>query len=215
MPPLSQVAHEQWTDLPPIPFRLCPQQFALQWVQEHISKFGGDPSHVTIWGESAGAGSVLNQIVANGGNTQKALGLPRPLFEGAIGSSIFLPTQVEYDSPIAEAIYQNLSDFVGCSNASQGSFPCLQATDAATLAYAGLNLSEAAPKGYWTYVPVLEGPGGFLQKRATLLLDQGYKNLNGVSLSVRVHRTRAGADGRMLCPFCAAKIPRHQQPGRG
>ncbi|KAF5350332.1 hypothetical protein D9758_012820 [Tetrapyrgos nigripes] len=33
---------------------LLDQQFALQWVQQHISKFTGDPSHIVIWGESAG-----------------------------------------------------------------------------------------------------------------------------------------------------------------
>ncbi|KAF8131039.1 Alpha/Beta hydrolase protein [Boletus edulis] len=38
-----------------------------------MSKFGGDPTKVTIWGQSAGAGSVLQHVVANGGNTQPAL----------------------------------------------------------------------------------------------------------------------------------------------
>ncbi|KAL4262468.1 Carboxylic ester hydrolase, partial [Pleurotus pulmonarius] len=43
---------------------LLDQEFALKWVQQHISKFGGDPDQVTIWGESAGAGSVLQHVVA-------------------------------------------------------------------------------------------------------------------------------------------------------
>ncbi|KAH8817775.1 Alpha/Beta hydrolase protein [Flagelloscypha sp. PMI_526] len=43
---------------------LLDQRFALEWVRTHISKFGGDPSRVTIMGESAGGGSVMHQITA-------------------------------------------------------------------------------------------------------------------------------------------------------
>lgn len=40
------------------------QQFGLRWVQENIRRFGGDPSRVTIFGESAGAVSVGLQLLA-------------------------------------------------------------------------------------------------------------------------------------------------------
>ncbi|KKA20555.1 Uncharacterized protein T310_5419 [Rasamsonia emersonii CBS 393.64] len=46
---------------------LYDQRFALQWVKEHIHRFGGDPKKVTIMGESAGAGSIMHQITAYGG----------------------------------------------------------------------------------------------------------------------------------------------------
>lgn len=56
------------------------QRLALKWVQTYITEFGGDPSKVTIWGESAGAISVSLHMLANKGNQEG-------LFRGAIMQS--------------------------------------------------------------------------------------------------------------------------------
>jgi len=39
------------------------QQLALRWLARHVHAFGGDPRRVMLFGESAGAGSVLAQLL--------------------------------------------------------------------------------------------------------------------------------------------------------
>ncbi|KOC11749.1 extracellular carboxylesterase [Aspergillus flavus AF70] len=56
------------------------QRLALHWIQENTAGFGGDKSKVTIWGQSAGAGSVGSQLLAYGGRNDS-------LFRAAIADS--------------------------------------------------------------------------------------------------------------------------------
>ncbi|KAH9486198.1 putative secreted lipase [Psilocybe cubensis] len=150
---------------------LLDQQFALKWVQTYIERFGGDPRKVTIWGQSAGAGSVLQHVIANGGRTNP------PLFRGAITSSTFLPSQYRYNDRIPQAIYNETVTRAGCSS-SADTLNCLRLADVNVLQAANVAINTAGFFGTFVFVPVVDGT--FIQGRPTQLLKQ--KKVNGDQL---------------------------------
>lgn len=75
-------------------FGVLDQIFALQWVQNNISNFGGDPAKVTIFGESGGGINVGNLLT-----TSKAEGL----FHRAVIQSATTVLS-DYDTAMEEGI---------------------------------------------------------------------------------------------------------------
>ncbi|PSN44746.1 hypothetical protein C0J52_10743, partial [Blattella germanica] len=66
------------------------QVMALRWVQQNISKFGGDPDNVTIFGTSAGGAAVQYHLLSP---------MSKGLFHRAIAQSGSVLNPWAYDSP--------------------------------------------------------------------------------------------------------------------
>ncbi|MGU3522665.1 carboxylesterase/lipase family protein [Enterobacteriaceae bacterium C23F] len=88
-------------------FALLDQIAALKWVQENIEAFGGDRDNVTLFGESAGARSVLSLLAS-----PKANGL---FHKAIVQSGYTLP-----DTPVDKALAQGeaIADHFGLQNAT-------------------------------------------------------------------------------------------------
>ncbi|GAA5944766.1 hypothetical protein JCM10213_009214 [Rhodosporidiobolus nylandii] len=122
----------------------------LEWVQQNISSFGGDPEKVTAFGQSAGAFLVSHLLVSG-----------RMLFRRAICQSGAVNTMMLRPVDKAYPAYSSILTSLGVpSNASPSdrlaalraaSPEQLLALHTATHSFAGLSLAlEAEGKGIWT-----------------------------------------------------------------
>jgi len=93
-------------------YGLLDQIAALQWVQDEIAGFGGDPDRVAIFGESGGAVDVCALLTSP---------LPRGLFHGAIMQSGGCGAETLDE---AEAAHEAVLDALGCADAD-----CLRTAD--------------------------------------------------------------------------------------
>ncbi|KAK6581324.1 hypothetical protein PZA11_006015 [Diplocarpon coronariae] len=148
--PGSEIASSKTSDLNP---GLLDQKAVLNWTKNYISAFGGDPRNVTIWGQSAGAGSVVAQVLANGDGES-------PLFRRALASSPFWPKLYGYNSPEAQEIYDTFAALSGCANGDKlDSLACLKKADVQVLRTASLAISGSHTwnTSSYTWAPVLDG----------------------------------------------------------
>ncbi|EGY14587.1 hypothetical protein VD0002_g4773 [Verticillium dahliae] len=144
--PGKLIDEDPFSDLNP---GLLDQEAALKWTKTNIAKFGGNPDDITIWGQSAGGGSVLAQTIGRSGK--------KNLFRRAMANSPFWPKVYHYDSPEAEALYDELVNRTGC--AGPDSLSCLKGLEVQTIRDASLKISGLLKytTSYFNWAPVIDG----------------------------------------------------------
>ncbi|XP_065070488.1 carboxylesterase 5A-like [Rhopilema esculentum] len=116
-------------------YGLRDQILALQWVQSHIQSFGGDPKQVTIFGESAGSGSVTLLMLSP---------LAKGLFKRVIAQSGVPSNYWAVQRPQNNSLARKIGETLHCNNTNNLT-SCMRGKSWQELMKVQVKLFEAHP----------------------------------------------------------------------
>ncbi|PQE09737.1 Carboxylesterase type B protein [Rutstroemia sp. NJR-2017a BBW] len=143
------------------------QRLALEWIQENIELFGGDPDKVTIYGQSSGGLSVGMQVLAYGNSK------PIPFSAAIMESTALEPTMASNISFNTTTAVANLA---GCNNTDSQSpevIACLRSLSMESLLDFTIQTidSTSSNNDGDVFLPTVDQD--FLPEKATKLLADG------------------------------------------
>ncbi|XP_017783909.1 PREDICTED: venom carboxylesterase-6-like isoform X2 [Nicrophorus vespilloides] len=147
------------------------QTMSLRWVQEHIQYFGGDPTQVTIFGESAGGASTHFHVISS---------LSKGLFQTSISQSgsAFCPWALSSPRE-AYDLGRKIAKLLECpTESSEEMVKCLKTIDVKRFFQVQAQFLHWDVDPLTIFVPVIEidHDGAFISKHPENIIKSGEVN---------------------------------------
>ena len=133
---------------------LLDQQAVMKFVQDNIEGVKGDPDNVSIWGESAGASSILHHLTMPQNDSRS------PLFKKAIVQSPAYQWLWEREGSLNTTFTDFAANVSACANCAKADIACLRSNDTTIEMLKTVNqnlFQEAACRGIMPVGPSVDG----------------------------------------------------------